>query len=86
MCPPGHHIVNDTPRGSFAYGTSGIVYGMIPRGTTVIVRTRPLRWLSTACAAVVRAVGPPVIASRPIYIRVGVRDAQDLSRHFLGAP
>ena len=34
--------------------------------------------MSTACAAVVCAVVPPIIASRPIYGRVRVLDTQDL--------
>ena len=44
---------------------------------------RPLWGLPTACAAMVCAVVPPVIASRPTYRQVRVFENQDLSRHIL---
>ena len=45
---------------------------------------RPVRGFSTACGAVVCAVGLPVVAFRPIYRRVRILDNRNLSTVFLG--
>ena len=76
-CAPGVTLVNDAPGGTTAYCAHGITKHYITDDD------KPLWGLSTACAAMVCAVVPPVIASRPTYRQVRVLENQNLSRRIL---
>ena len=78
-------LVNGASGGTLTYCAPGIHVARHHERSRRMKDTRPLWGLSTACAAVVCAVAPPVIASRLVCKRVCVLDAQDISRHFGGA-